>query len=87
MVGLGMQRHQLDHMPTICISLLTDNHTNTTSLAECESPQKHSMWYSHKLHCENTGHCHFTDCLYLASQLGFYIYDRPLTSVSVVDII
>jgi len=32
MVGLGMQRHQLDHMPTICISLQTDNHNNTTSL-------------------------------------------------------
>jgi len=27
-----MQWHQLDHMPTICTSLQTDNHTNTPSL-------------------------------------------------------
>ena len=26
------QRHQLDHMQTICTSLQTDNHTNTSSL-------------------------------------------------------
>jgi len=30
--GLGMQRHQLDHMQTVCTSLQTDNHTNTSSL-------------------------------------------------------
>ena len=30
--GLGMQWHQLDHMQTICTSLQTDNHTNTSSL-------------------------------------------------------
>ena len=30
--GLGWQWHQLDHMQTICISLQTDNHTNTSSL-------------------------------------------------------
>jgi len=29
---LGWQWHQLDHMQTICISLQTDNHTNTSSL-------------------------------------------------------
>jgi len=29
---LGWQRHQLDHMQTICTSLQTDNHTNTSSL-------------------------------------------------------
>ena len=29
---LGWQRHQLDHMQTICTSLPTDNHTNTSSL-------------------------------------------------------
>jgi len=29
---LGWQRHQLDHMQTTCISLETDNHTNTSSL-------------------------------------------------------
>ena len=28
----GMQWHQLDHMQTICISLQTDNNTNTSSL-------------------------------------------------------
>ena len=28
----GWQWHQLDHMQTICTSLQTDNHTNTTSL-------------------------------------------------------
>ena len=28
----GMQWHQLYHMQTICTSLQTDNHTNTTSL-------------------------------------------------------
>jgi len=28
-LGFGMQWHQLDHMQTICISLQTDNHTNT----------------------------------------------------------
>jgi len=28
----GWQWHQLDHMQTICISLQTDNHTNTSSL-------------------------------------------------------
>jgi len=27
-----MQRHQLDHTQTICTSLQTDNHTNTSSL-------------------------------------------------------
>ena len=27
-----MQRHQLDHRQTICTSLQTDNHTNTSSL-------------------------------------------------------
>jgi len=27
-----MQWHQLDHMQTICTSLQTDNHTNTSSL-------------------------------------------------------
>ena len=31
-MGGGMQWHQLDHMQTICTSLLTDNHTNTSSL-------------------------------------------------------
>ena len=30
--GLGWQWHQLDHMQTICTSLQTDNHTNTSSL-------------------------------------------------------
>ena len=30
---LGMQRHQLDHMQTICTSLKTDNHINTSSLS------------------------------------------------------
>ena len=30
--GFGMQWHQLDHMQTICTSLQTDNHTNTSSL-------------------------------------------------------
>jgi len=29
---LGWQWHQLDHMHTICTSLRTDNHTNTSSL-------------------------------------------------------
>ena len=29
---LGWQWHQLDHMETICTSLQTDNHTNTSSL-------------------------------------------------------
>ena len=29
---LGWQWHQLDHMQTICASLQTDNHTNTSSL-------------------------------------------------------
>jgi len=29
---LGWQWHQLDHMQTICTSLQTDNHTNTSSL-------------------------------------------------------
>ena len=29
--GLGWQSHQLDHMQTTCISLQTDNHTNTSS--------------------------------------------------------
>jgi len=28
----GWQRHQLDHMQTICTSPQTDNHTNTSSL-------------------------------------------------------
>jgi len=32
MVGSGMQWHQLDHMQTICTSLQTDNHTDTSSL-------------------------------------------------------
>jgi len=32
-MGFGMQwHHQLDHMQTICTSLQTDNHTNTSSL-------------------------------------------------------
>jgi len=31
-MGFGMQWHQLDHMQTICTSLQTDNHTNTSSL-------------------------------------------------------
>jgi len=29
---LGWKWHQLDHMQTICPSLQTDNHTNTSSL-------------------------------------------------------
>jgi len=29
---LGWQWHQLDHMQSICTSLQTDNHTNTSSL-------------------------------------------------------
>ena len=32
MMGFGMEWHQLDHMQTICTSLQTDNHTNTSSL-------------------------------------------------------
>jgi len=28
----GWQWHQLDHMQTICISIQTDNHMNTSSL-------------------------------------------------------
>jgi len=31
-VVLGWQWHQLDHIQTICISIQTDNHTNTLSL-------------------------------------------------------
>jgi len=31
-VGFGMQWHQLDHIQTICTSLQTDNHTNTSPL-------------------------------------------------------
>ena len=31
-MGFGMQRHQLDYIQTICTSLQTDNHTNTSSL-------------------------------------------------------
>jgi len=31
--GFGMEWHQLDHMQTICTSLQTDNHTNTSSLS------------------------------------------------------
>jgi len=30
--GFGMQWHQVDNMQTICTSLQTDNHTNTSSL-------------------------------------------------------
>ena len=30
--GFGWQWHQLDHMQTICTSLQTNNHTNTSSL-------------------------------------------------------
>ena len=30
--GLGRHWHQLDHMQTICTSIRTDNHTNTSSL-------------------------------------------------------
>jgi len=30
--GFGMQWHQLGHMQTVCTSLQTDNHTNTSSL-------------------------------------------------------
>ena len=29
---MGWQWHQLDHMQTICTSLQTDNHTNTSLL-------------------------------------------------------
>ena len=32
MMGFGMQWYQLYHMQTICTSLQTDNHTNTSSL-------------------------------------------------------
>ena len=32
MAGFWMQWHLLDHMQTICTSLQTDNHTNTSSL-------------------------------------------------------
>jgi len=32
MMGFGMQWNQLDRMQTICTSLQTDNHTNTSSL-------------------------------------------------------
>jgi len=32
-VVFAMQWHQLDHMQTICTSLHTDNHTNTSSLS------------------------------------------------------
>jgi len=28
----GMHQHQLDHMQTVCTSLQTDNHTNTSSV-------------------------------------------------------
>ena len=30
--NLGWQSHQLDHRQTVCTSLSTDNHTNTSSL-------------------------------------------------------
>jgi len=33
----GWQWHQLDHTETICTSLQTDNHTNTSSLNVCRS--------------------------------------------------
>ena len=32
MMRLGMQWHQLGHMQTICTSLQTDDHSNTSSL-------------------------------------------------------
>jgi len=31
-MGGGIQWHQLDHMQTMCTSLQTDNHTDTSSL-------------------------------------------------------
>ena len=31
-MGFGMQWHQLEYMKTICTSLQTDTHTNTSSL-------------------------------------------------------
>jgi len=35
---LGWQWHQLDHVQTVCTSLQTDNHTNTSSLnRQCRS--------------------------------------------------
>jgi len=34
---LGWQWHQLDHMPTICTSLKTDNHTTQFLQAGCSS--------------------------------------------------
>jgi len=33
--GVGWQRHQLDHMQTVCTSLHTDDHANTLSLHFC----------------------------------------------------
>jgi len=38
MMGVwGGQRHQLDHMQTICTSLQTDNHTSTSSINKTAS--------------------------------------------------
>jgi len=41
--GLGMQWHQLDHMQTICTSLQTDNHTNTSWLPDTQ-PTASKHW-------------------------------------------
>ena len=43
-----MQWYQLDHMQTICISLQTDNHINTSSLNVYRHIYTHTKLYSAK---------------------------------------
>ena len=47
------QQHQLDHMQTICASLQTDNHTNTSSLNSYRSdalPDAQPTLHAHIMH-------------------------------------
>jgi len=71
-----MQWHQLDHMRTICTSLQTDNHTNTSSLIFpgrmlFMTPNQQMQMMAYQIICQITRSQEIVNCQYmiLASSL------------------
>jgi len=90
--GLGMQWHQLDHMQTICTSLQTDNHTNTSSPSGQNgqknkkiSKPKPTFTLSHTTSCAGEvpffGDCYFY-CL--QNSFGKWIHCKKMDIINIV---
>jgi len=77
--GLGWQWHQLDRMQTICTSLQTDNHTNTSSLNVYRLANRLALFLMPKQQCQSTESIAVSKCMSL--ELYMYRVFLPFFSV------